>query len=67
MADNMANDQRSNIYLGLAFPIVIALMTVVVGALWLREPKNVRIWDEVGGEPALAPEPELRRAPATGG
>jgi MFS family permease len=41
-----------NIYAGLAFPIVVALVTVVVGGLFLPETNHVRIWDEVGGEPA---------------
>ena len=41
-----------NIYAGLIYPIIVALMTVVVGGLWIRETKDVRIWDEVGGESA---------------
>src|SRR5438132_8926265 len=65
---NPANDPNGNIYLGLAYTIIVALMTVVIGALFLREPKNVKIWDEVGGEVAPAEaQPELRQAPATGG
>ena len=47
---NPANDPNGNIYLGLGYVIVVALMTVVVGTLFLREPKNVKIWEEVGGE-----------------
>ncbi len=45
-----------NIYAGLAYPIVIALMTFTVGSLLIRETKDVKIWDEVGGEmaPAIA-------------
>jgi MFS family permease len=35
-----------NIYAGLWYPIIIALMTVVIGALFIREPKHVRIRDE---------------------
>jgi MFS family permease len=35
-----------NVYAGLAYPIAIALLTVVVGGLFLRETKDVRIWDE---------------------
>jgi MFS family permease len=38
-----------NIYAPLIYPIAIALMTVVVGAIYLRESRHVRIWDEVGG------------------
>ncbi len=47
---NLENDPNGNIFLGLGYVIIVALMTVVVGALFLREPKNVKIWDEVGGE-----------------
>jgi MFS family permease len=36
-----------NIYAGLAYPIAIALMTFVVGSLFLPETNHVRIWDEV--------------------
>jgi MFS family permease len=43
---------------GLAYPIGVALMTVVVGGLFLRETKNVRIWNEVtGAQPATADRP----------
>jgi hypothetical protein len=35
-------------YAGLAFPIAVALMTFVVGTLYLKETHKVRIWDEVG-------------------
>ena len=47
---NTTNDPNGNIYLGLAYTIIVALMTVVVGTLFLREPKGVKIWQEVGGE-----------------
>jgi MFS family permease len=36
-----------NIYAGLAYPITIALITFVVGSLFLKETKHVRIWDEL--------------------
>ncbi|HEX2121429.1 MAG TPA: MFS transporter [Thermoanaerobaculia bacterium] len=36
-----------NIYAGLWYPISVALVTFVVGSLFLRESKDVRIWDEV--------------------
>ena len=45
-----------NIYAGLIYPIVVALITVVVGWLYIKESRHVRIWDEVGGqevEPAV--------------
>ena len=54
---NPANDPNGNIYLGLGYVIVVALMTVVIGTLFLREPKNVKIWAEVGGEDEQRPLP----------
>jgi len=36
-----------NIYAGLAYPIAIALLTFIVGSLYLPETNHVRIWDEV--------------------
>jgi MFS family permease len=41
-----------NLYAGLIYPITVAIITVVVGGLFIRESRNVRIWDEVGGETA---------------
>ena len=38
-----------NLYAGLAYPIVVALITVVIGGLFIRESRHVKIWDEVGG------------------
>ena len=39
--------KTGNIYAGLIYPIVIALMTFVVGTITLKETRNQRIWDEV--------------------
>jgi MFS family permease len=47
---NTSGDVNGNIYLGLAYVITVAVMTVIVGTLFLKEPKNVKIWSEVGGE-----------------
>jgi MFS family permease len=47
---NTTNDPNGNIYLGLAYVIIVALMSVVIGTLFLKEPKGVKIWSEVGGE-----------------
>jgi hypothetical protein len=47
---NPENDPNGNIFLGLGYVIVVALMSVVVGTLFLHEPKNVKTWDEVGGQ-----------------
>ena len=35
-----------NIYQGLWYPIVVSIMTVVIGSLFVREPKHVKIRDE---------------------
>ena len=43
-----------NIYAGLAYPIIVALVTVVIGGRYIRETNKVRIWDEVGGERPLS-------------
>jgi len=39
--------RTGNIYAGLAFPIVVALITVVVGSLFLDDKHNESIWAEV--------------------
>jgi MFS family permease len=38
-----------NIYAGLAYPIIVALITFVVGTFYIKETFRNRIWDEVGG------------------
>jgi MFS family permease len=40
--------RTGHIYAGLWYPIGVALLTFVVGTLFLKESKDVRIWDEVG-------------------
>lgn len=37
-----------NIYAGLIYPIAVALMTFVIGSLYLRETKDIKLWDEAG-------------------
>jgi MFS family permease len=45
---------------GLSYPIIIALMTVVVGFFTLKETHHIRIWDEVDGtQSATADRPAL--------
>ena len=39
--------RTGNIYAGLAFPIVVALITVVVGSIFLQDRHNESIWAEV--------------------
>lgn len=49
--------RTGNIYAGLAFPIVVALITVVVGSIMLRDQHNESIWAEVhgGADPTARP------------
>jgi MFS family permease len=57
-----------NPLLALVYPIAVAAMTFVIGTLFVRETRNVRIWDEVGGdepEDAPIPSPATRPVPAT--
>jgi len=39
-----------NIYAGLYYPMIVASMTFIVGSLFLRETRGVRIWDEATGK-----------------
>lgn len=39
--------RSGNIYAGLFYPISIAVITFIVGSLFLKESKDVKIWDEV--------------------
>jgi hypothetical protein len=41
--------KQGNIYLPLAYPIGVALISFVVGTFFLKESYLNRIWDEVGG------------------
>lgn len=55
-----------NIYAGLIYPITVALLTVVVGGLLIKESRHVKIWDEVGGqEVEPGTDTEFGRASAT--
>jgi MFS family permease len=49
--------RTGNIYAGLAFPIVVALITFVVGSIMLRDQHNESIWAEVheGADPTSRP------------
>ncbi len=52
-----------NIYAGLAYPITVALITAVVGGLFIRETFRRRIWDEVGGHQDEVVERPVRTPP----
>jgi hypothetical protein len=47
---NPTNDPNGNIFAGLAYTIVVALITAVVGWFFIPETRNRKIWDEVGGQ-----------------
>ncbi|MEA2519300.1 MAG: hypothetical protein QOF49_1380 [Chloroflexota bacterium] len=38
-----------SLYAPLIYPIAVALIAVVVGGLFIKESRHVKIWDEVGG------------------
>jgi MFS family permease len=44
-----------SLYWGLAYPVVVAAITFVVGTFTLKETKSVRIWDELEAERAAVP------------
>jgi hypothetical protein len=46
--------ETGNIYAGLYYPMAVAGLTFIVGSLFLRETYGTKIWDEVGGQPALS-------------
>ena len=39
--------RTGHIYAGLWYPISVALLTFVIGSLFLRESNDVKIWEEV--------------------
>jgi MFS family permease len=47
--------RTGNIYAGLAYPVIVALLTVVVGSIMLRDQHTDSIWAEVhsGADPAV--------------
>jgi MFS family permease len=49
-----------NIYAGLWYPMIVASITFIVGSIFLKETRHVRIWDEVRGvDPAGAPAADI--------
>ena len=40
-------ERTGNIYAGLYYPIIVALLTFIVGSLLLKETKHTLIWDEI--------------------
>jgi MFS family permease len=47
-----------SIYAGLAYPMIVALITFVVGTRYLPETKDIRIWDELEAARRAEGEPE---------
>ncbi len=56
-----------SIFAGLWYPIIVALMTVVIGGICIRETKDVRIWDEVGGHQDDLPATRREETAVSGG
>jgi MFS family permease len=52
--------RTGNIYAGLAFPIVVALITFVVGSIMLRDQHNESLWAEVHDGDAPTRRPAIR-------
>ncbi len=48
--------RTGHMYAGLWYPISIALLTFVIGSLFLKESKDVKIWDEVTSSPSNRPQ-----------
>jgi MFS family permease len=40
-------EETGNIYAGLIYPISVALITFVIGSVYLKETKDVKLWDEL--------------------
>jgi hypothetical protein len=53
--------ETGNIFAGLAYPIAIAVITFIIGTLFVPETTHTRIWDEVqdieGVEGGPTPQP----------
>jgi MFS family permease len=54
-------------FVGLWYPIVVAVMSLIIGGIWVHETKDVRIWDEVGGRDEQAKAPTASEQAAAGG
>ena len=55
--------RTGHIYAGLWYPISVAVATFIIGSLFLRESKDVKIWDEVNGERASRPATNVKPSP----
>ena len=49
-----------NLYLALLWPILVPIMTFVIGMIWLPETKDTKIWEEVTPAPAFGGPASMR-------
>jgi MFS family permease len=49
--------RAGNIYAGLWYPIIVAVLTFIIGALFVHETRHVRIHEELAEHPAVPPGP----------
>jgi len=56
-----------NLYAGLIYPIVVALVTAAIGWYFIKESRHTRIWDEVGGHRPLGDKAAAEEAALEGG
>jgi len=50
---NPAGDPNGQLYAGLIYTITVALVTVIVGGLFIPETRNRKIWEEVHEQEAI--------------
>ena len=50
---NPTGDPNGQLYAGLIYTITVAVITVIVGALFIPETKNRKIWEEVHEQEAV--------------
>ena len=60
--DFVLNAAFGNMFAGLAWCIGVPLMTLIFGGLFLKETKDVRIWEEITSEPAPGESASMPRA-----
>jgi hypothetical protein len=55
--------ETGNIYAGLLYPIAVALITLIVGTIFLPETFRTKIWDEIHESGPPVPESEEPLSP----
>ena len=56
---NPGNNPNGNIYAGLAYTIIVSIITAIVGWFFIPETRNRQIWEEVGGAAATQSVPTI--------